>query len=260
MYRWLLVLLMLAVTLRGENLVKNGDFEDGAGNQPADWSRIDNLTVTWEKSGNPGRCLVFHPAVTQAAKKANAKGEPLEGDVEVKQGEDGQYSSVGAHEGVWAFALPIEIKADDEYFIIEVDVKGPRSSTLFHPQVLLRGFQRVSAREAGKHSSFFHVPHEGGVAFFEQFGSEQRPSVEGDYLMVWRKGLFCRLPTSDTWHHFRMGVKLPKTKRYRPEVILLKPYAMWPLGDYHFDNLVFRRCDKAEYERVRQEGHSAEGF
>ena len=57
-----------------------------------------------------------------------------------------------------------------------------------------------------------------------------------------------------------MGLKLPDDPRFRPEVILLKPYAMWPLGEYRFDNIVLRVATKDEYEKAKAEGHSIEGF
>ncbi len=260
--RWVITAAMLltgALLADEPNLVGNGDLEQGRDGQPAGWSNVDDLTVTWVDGGNPGRCLLFNPSVTQAAKKANAKGEPIDGPTEREQGKPGQYTTVGAHEGVWLFPTPIELHPDDDYFIIEVDMKGPVSSRIMHPQVFLRGFQIVTDKQADKHSSYFHQPFEGGPAFSEQFGPQQsfRPSQAGDRLQVWRKGLFCRLVKADTWQHFRMGVKLPKTPRYRPDVMLLKPYAMWPLGKYYIDNLVFRRCTKEEYTAAVREGHSA---
>ena len=58
-----------------------------------------------------------------------------------------------------------------------------------------------------------------------------------------------------------MGFKLPDDPRFRPEVILLKPYAMWPLGEYRFDNLVLRTATPEEYQEYQTTGrHSIEGF
>ena len=44
--------------------------------------------------------------------------------------------------------------------------------------------------------------------------------------------------------------KLPSIKKFRPERILIKPYAFWPSGHYRFDNLSLRRATKAEVDAV----------
>jgi len=241
----------------GDNLIVNGDLEKGGRGQAAGWSKLDGLTTFREKAGKGGYCIRFDTTVQRSDKQAHdANPEAFEGRTD-----GGEYATVGAVEGVWAFCAPIELDKDDKYLIIEVDVKGTeRSSRLFHPKVLLRGYQEFDAKRDAGTSSFFHVPHEGGPAYSEQFGKEQREAREGDRLMVWRKSLFCRLPEKNKWSHFRMGIKLPTTPRYRPEILLVKPYAMWPLGSYWFDNVVLRRCTKAEYDQVRREGHSAKEF
>ena len=84
------------------------------------------------------------------------------------------------------------------------------------------------------------------------FGSKdlRRASREGDYLQVYRKTLFCRNPQIKQWRHFEVGFKLPSIKKFRPERILIKPYAFWPSGHYRFDNLSLRRATKAEVEAV----------
>ncbi|MBT4820607.1 MAG: hypothetical protein HON70_33165, partial [Lentisphaerae bacterium] len=143
-------------------------------------------------------------------------------------------------------------------------VRGPaKSTTLFYPQVFVRGFQEYNPEKHRDHrgaSSFFHVPHEGGPAFSEQFGKGQRKTHEGDYLMSYRHSLVCRLTGPDKWHHFEMGIKLPKMKKFIPDVFLLKCYAMWPLGEYFFDNVKMRPCTEDEYRKARFKGHSIKGF
>ena len=259
--RWAL---LCAVGLTGagvtaaENLVVNGGFGKGKGKQPAGWSRMDGVTTFWErKAGRPGACLRFDPNVQQKDKKAFLENpEAFKG-----KGKGGQYSTVGAHEGVWAFSQPITVAKDDRYFLIEADVKGPAKSTaLFYPQVFIRGYQKFDAKRDAGTSSWFQTPHEGGPAYSEQFGKGQRPAHEGDYLMVYRHSLVCRLPDAGTWYHYRMGVKVPTMKKYRPDVLLLKLYAMWPLGDYFFDNISLRRVSKTEYDAAKRKGHSIKGF
>ncbi len=265
MYRMTLLLtaalLLSAAAGDKQSLVVNGDLETGKGKVPAGWSKPDGITCKWQKTGgNPGGCLQFDTTVLQVDKKkfldAEKKGEPPpEG-----RSTGGQYQTVGAHEGVWAYSNPIALGRKDRYFIIEADLKGPRSSQIFFPKVLIRGFQKVTESKAGKNLSYFHTPHAGGPAFSEVFGRKKRATRAGDMLMVYRHTLVCRLPDAKSYHRFRMGLKLPGMKRFRPDVILLKPYAMWPLGQYYFDNIVFRPASKAEYDKAKQEGHSLKGF
>jgi hypothetical protein len=239
--------------LPAEELILNGGFELGE-RTPQAWGGVDGLTCLWEASGHPGRCLRFATAVLQSAKKDSA------GPTIATERRD-QYKTVGAHEGVWAFAAPVSLKPDDRYFKLAVDIMGPAKSTsLFYPQVLVRGYQKYNPRRHGESSSYFQTPHAGGPAYSEMFGAAQRPASTEDYLMVYRNGLVCRLTGPGKWQHFQMGIKIPTIKKYRPEVLLIKPYAMWPLGNYYFDNLSLQRIDKAEYDALRRQAHSIKGF
>lgn len=239
------------------NLVTNGDLERGADGQPLGWSRVDGLTTFWEKKGHPGYCLRFDTAVQQHDKRR------LQENPEAFKGKTGggQYSTVGAHEGVWAFAAPIPIVPEDRYFIIEADVMGPAKSTpLFYPQILIRGFRQYDEKTDKGTFSWFQTPHAGGPAFSEQFGKAQRRARAGDYLMIYRHAMVCRNTAANIWEHYRMAFKLPDEARFRPQVLLLKAYAMWPLGEYRFDNLVLRRATRREYDAVKAKGHSIRGF
>jgi hypothetical protein len=239
------------------NLVLNGDLEKGADGQPDSWSRMDGLTTFWEAKGNPGSCLRLDTNVQQADKKRQ-QADP-EGFKGKTQGD--QYATVGAHEGVWAFPAPIPVLPTDQYFLIEVDCMGPaKSSSLMYPQVLIRGFRQFDPEKDAGTFSWFQTPHEGGPDFSEQFGKAQRRAQPGDYLMIWRHALVCRNSAPSIWEHYRLGLKLPDDPRFRPDTILLKAYAMWPLGEYRFDNLSMRVASREEYEKAKAEGHSIEGF
>ena len=239
------------------NRLENGDFETGQGNQAAGWSKFDGLIEFWDKAGKPGHCLRLDTSVLKVDKANFQKNA----EAAKQRSRGSEYDTVGAHEGAWIFSLPITLQPDDQYFILEADVMGPdRSSAFCYPQVLVRGYKKFdSAAEPGT-SSFFQTPHEGGPAYSEQFGKATRPAQEGDYLMVYRNGLVCRQEEGGKWQHYKLGLKLPKMAKFRPEVLLIKPYAMWPLGNYYFDNIVFRRVDKAAYDAAAKEGHSAKGF
>ncbi len=262
---FLIILFCLAATLsaqkqpekkaKPQNLVKNGAFENGEGKTPKHWSPFDGFTARWEKdSGNPGRCLLLDTTVLTIDKKL------IDADIEAfeKRGRSnasGQYDTVGAHQGAWAYAAPIDIKPDDSWFILSADVWADQPSTeLFAPLVLIRGFRKITAETAGEDTTWFHEHYKDGIGYSDVFGSKdlQRASREGDYLQVYRKTLFCRNPRINQWRHFEVGFKLPSIKKFRPERILIKPYAFWPSGNYRFGNTVFRRATKEEVEAVNK--------
>ena len=143
------------------NLVKNGSFSKGQDGKPVFWSGTDGITTFWDRAGNPGRCLLFDTSVQQSDKREH-KQDPAAFKGRKK---GGQYGTVGAHEGVWAFSSPIEVKAADRYFIIEANVNGPaKSSGLFYPQVFIRGYQKFDSKRDAGTSSWFQTPHAGGPA------------------------------------------------------------------------------------------------
>ena len=241
------------------NLIANSDLEQGDGKVPAGWSGVDGLTVTWGQDGNPGRCLTFDTGVFQEDKKAWKTDEKnFAGRGRGKK--TGQYDTVGAHEGVWAFAAPVDLKPGDVHFIVAADVKSPsKASELCYPMVIIRGFQRVGAEKAGQDSSWFHTHHPGGPGYSEMFGPDalRRNSKEGDYLMVYRHSLACRTIKPNEWQHFEMGFSLPVSKpQFYPERILIKPYAFWPSGVYSFDNITLRRSTAEEVKAVNQRRQS----
>ena len=236
-----------------QNLIKNGALENGEGKTPKHWSPFDGHTARWETSGgNPGRCLLLDTTVLTVDKKL------IDADIEAfeKRGRSnakGQYDTVGAHQGAWAYAAPIDVKPDDTWFILSADVWADQpSSELFAPLVLIRGFHKITTETAGQDTTWFHEHYKDCIGYSDVFGSKdlQRASREGDYLQVYRKTLFCRNPQIKQWRHFEVGFKLPSIKKFRPERILIKPYAFWPSGHYRFDNLSLRRATKAEVEAV----------
>ena len=249
-------------TLPSDNIIVNGTLEKGKGREPHGWAGIDGLTAIWDSTdGNPGRCLLFDTSVQQQDKKTwrtdeSAYKGPSKGS---------QYKTVGAHEGVWAYALPIDLTPEDSYFVIECDVMAPvKSAELFYPMVLIRGFNLVTEEMAGKDSSWFHTYHKDGPAYSEMFGPDRlyRPSKAGDYLMVYRHTLACRISVANKWEHFAMGFKLPAKEmaRFRPQRLLIKPYAYWPLGKYRFDNIILRRSTKEEMNEINKRRKSIKEF
>lgn len=237
------------------NLIKNGDFEQpGSSKQPKNWSKLDGLTGKIQKNGgNPGACLLLDTSVLQIDKKLIQQSE--EEFKKKGRGKGGQYDTVGAHEGAWAYAEPVDILPDDEWFILSADVASTeRSSELFYPMVLIRGFVKITGDQVGKDTTWFHDYFDEGIGYSEMFGSndKMRPSKEGDYLMVYRHTLSCRVVTPNEFRRFQLGFKLPKMKRFRPERLLIKPYAFWPNGQYWFDNITLKRATKEEADEVNR--------
>jgi hypothetical protein len=244
---------------RKVELLKNGSLETGAGGQPAGWGLLDRISAKWSDKGHPGKCLLLDTAVAQKDKKKFA-GTPEQ--YAPSQG-NGQYDVVGAHEGAWGYAPPYKVKEEDTWFILSCDCKACAVSTeLFYPQILIRGFQKVTEANAGKNSSWFHEYFGNGTAYSEVFGkdSQRRASRAGDFLMVYRHSMACRISQADTWLHFEMGFKLPADRRHRPERLLFKPYACWPAGIYCFDNLSLRSATKEEAMEVNSRRPSIRNF
>ncbi len=237
-----------------QNLIKNGTFENGEGKTPKHWSPFDGLTARWETSGgHPGRCLLLDTTILKTDKKL--MDENPEAFEKKGRGKGGQYDTVGGSQGAWAYAAPIDVKPDDTWFILSADVWSTEpSSEICAPLVLIRGFRKITAETAGQDTTWFHEHFKDGVGYSDVFGSKdiQRASKEGDYLQVYRKTMFCRNPQIKQWRHFEVGFKLPSIKKFRPDRILIKPYAFWPSGHYRFDNLVLRRATQAEVETVNK--------
>ena len=265
----LLALGLVAGAAEVTNMVVNGGLDKGSGKLADGWGQLDGITAVWSPTGGkPGGCLRLDTSVLQVDKKKfiDAAGKPApkarRGKLDTGgASEGGQYDTVGAHEGSWSFSQPVPVGPGEQYFIVEADVKGPeRSTALFYPQVFVRGYQKFKEdRDAGT-SAFFQTPHAGGPGFSEQFGKEQRAAHDGDFLMSYRHSLVCRVEAPDQWQHYQLGIRLPTIPKYRPDVLVVKPYAMWPLGVYTFDNVVLRKATKAEVDEVNRKGHSIEGF
>jgi len=244
---WLLLFLMPCCLIAGDqprNLVKNGGFEKGKNGNLQGWAGVDGLTAIWSQDGKDGRCVAFDTSVQQSDKKSM---QTAGGKAPATRSTGGQYDTVGAHEGCWVFSSPIDLKPGDKYFILEADVWSSVAGG--EALIFLRGFQLITEETAGKNNSFFQTPFPGGPAYSEQFGpeSQRRDSKAGDYLMVHRGTMHCKITASNQWLHFKQGFNLTKNPSFKKiNRLWLKPYAYWPLGIYKFDNIVFRRATLEE--------------
>ena len=251
----LLTLLVALATLataaaepkKARNLVPNGGLEKGSGRTPANWAPFDGITQLWQRNGGaPGKCLTLNTNVLQIDKK-----QFIEDEKNFKAGKNkgGQYDVVGAHEGAWAFAAPIDLRPDDSWFILSADVYAEhKSSELFYPQILIRGFQPVTETSPDDGAVWFHDHFRNGQGYEDTFGSKNliRKPRKGDWRQVYRHAMACRVSTPHQWRKFELGFKLPSIKRFRPTRLLLKCYAIWPAGKYSFDNISLRRATAAE--------------
>jgi len=234
--------------LAENNLILNGDLEKGKDAVPESWGQVDGLTTQWvSREDGTGKCLQMDTSVLQADKKAYQE-DPKHFKRGTRKG--GQYSTVGAHEGAWAYASPVDLKNGDRYFILSADVRSEKGGT---PKILIRGFRKITPATAGQNSSWFYQAHKGGAFYSEQFGSDEqrRVSNAGDYLMVYRHTLHCHISEAGKWQHFELGIKLPSIASAYPDRLLFKPYAFWPNGVYQFDHISFRKASKEEVEKLR---------
>lgn len=242
----LITVLFAELPCSAANLVPNGDFEQGARGSPAHWTSPDNLTSFWSNDGVDGRCIRFDTDVYREEWEAHR--ETPEKPVRKTPTRGKKYNTVAGSAGVKMWSEPIRVEPGGIYRM-QADVKGPGGE----PFVYLKGFRRCSAREAERRGTlrFFHRNPKGPAFSLMVGGDEKRPAREGDYLQVFRKRLVCRVPKSGNWRRFSQPVQIPDN-RYRATVIMLMLYAYWPPGDYYFDNIVFRRIDKAEAAKIRR--------
>lgn len=242
-----------AVQKNTKNLIRNGAFETGTGKTPDGWAPFDGLVQQWAPSGgNPGRCLVIDTSVSKRDKAENLKN-PEEFSKHGRTPSKGLYDNVGADVGGWAFAFPVDVTDKDDYFILTVDVSAPaKSSEQMTPRILIRGFVPVTQAEIGTKRVWFHDHFSNGTGYEEVFGSKDqyRFAKAGDWHMVYRGTMVCRVTAPNTFTHFEFGFHLPKMQNFRPTRLLIKPYAYWPAGIYKFDNLTLRRATKDEVDTV----------
>lgn len=233
------------------NLVVNGDLEKGSGRTPKGWAPFDGITQLWDDKGYPHKCLLVDTSVLQKDKKRFIECE----EEYRKHGKSkgGQYDVVGAHEGAWGYPPPIDLKPDDDWFILSADVwTHASSSELFFPQILVRGFTEVTEVHDDDAAVWFHEYYKDGHGYEDVFGSKdliRKPRI-GDWRQVYRHAMACRCSVAKQWRHFELGFHLPKMKKFRPTRLLLKCYAIWPAGEYRFDNISLRRATKAEADEA----------
>ncbi|MEK7271133.1 MAG: hypothetical protein AAB215_09370 [Planctomycetota bacterium] len=213
----------------GENLLKNGSFEEKSGNDlapgPAGWDPPNDLTTFWEKDDDPAHGFVIRvdTGVLESEAKArekemdaaaSEKRKPAPARPKTEPGPRDKYGVIGASYGVSLYGEAIPVKPGKAYRLT-VDVKG-KSGKDFAPKVWVRGLSDLGGRERRLYD----------------FPLTCRLGGEG-----WRTFSGAFHPTKNT----------PKVQRMR---VML--YAYWPAGEYGFDNVRIVEITAEEYEKARQ--------
>jgi len=192
---------MLTGTLSaGENLVKNGTFDEGD-TFASHWERADGLTSFFEAEEGRGRVVKMDTLVDrdQAMEWAKAfKADPSLKPPEKKPIAPSSYSSIGGNEGVMLDSEFIDCKPGQNYKLC-VDFKGDGK-----PFVWVKGFLWHAKRNA----------------FVDGYQTRLEPGS----------------PSKTEWRTFSIGfnptAKSPKIQKFK-----IRLYAYWPNGLYYFDNV-----------------------
>ena len=163
------------------NLVKNGDFEAGHGDQVAHWWRVNGLTTFWVDAGDrPGKCIkidsdVLESEVLPWLKRWQAGAPASRAPQKTVPKQSQQYATIAGTHGVHYKSEPIPITPGMRYRL-SVDMKG-RWTGIFVPRVFIKGFAQ------------FKDP--------KGFGDQERVIIKPMKL--------CRTTTAGReWEHFTM--------------------------------------------------------
>jgi len=207
--------LLTAVALplsAGENLVKNGSFDEGT-NSAAHWERADGLTTFYETEEGRGRIVKMDTQVDRA--QALDWHKAFQADPTLKPPAKTpiaptSYGSIGGNEGVMLDSELIDC-APGQNYKLTADFKGAGK-----PFVWIKGFQWHPARK------------------------------------TWVDGYQTRLepPTvsATEWNCASIGFN-PTAKAPRIQKFKIRLYAYWPNGLYYFDNV---RVEKITPEEMAQ--------
>ena len=184
----------------GENLVKNGAFDEGE-TAALHWERADGLTTFFEKEDGHGRIVKIDTLVDreQALEWAKEfKKNPALTPPAKKPIAPASYGSIGGNEGVMLDSEFIDCKPGQNYKLT-VDFKGDGK-----PFVWIKGF----------------LWHPKRNDFADGYQTRLEPGT----------------PSKSEWRTFSIGFnpteKSPKIQKFK-----VRLYAYWPNGLYYFDNV-----------------------
>jgi len=184
----------------GENLVKNGSFDEGEA-FALHWERADGLTSFFETEEGHGRIVKMDTLVDrdQAIEWAKTfKEHPDLKPPAKKPIAPASYGSIGGNEGVMLDSEFIDCKPGQDYKLT-ADIKGDGK-----PFVWIKGFLWSPKRN--------------------------------DFVDGYQTRLEPDKPSKTEWRTFSIGFN-PTARSPKIQKIKVRLYAYWPNGLYYFDNV-----------------------
>jgi len=205
----------------GRLLSKNPGFEEGSGETPVGWERMDGLTTFWMNDPTgAGRGKVIKMETRMLQTQADAwwvkwrAGAPASRAPKPIFAPPPAYDSVGGLHGAHYYSDFFEIKPGMRYRVL-ADFKGKTTDSFF-AKVFVKGYGMVPAtvREA-----------------------------EPKRREIWRTYLACR-NFENQWTHYsetftipQRGVRMSNVATVHVKWIRIVPYAYWPPGEFYWDDV-----------------------
>ena len=192
--------------MTGENLLRNGHFEQGE-ETPVGWESIDGLTTQWAPRGE-GKCLMMDTDVLERQWKEWR--ETLAGGAKASEApakeptQEPKYDTVGGTYGVPFRSAYFKVEGGKRY-AVSFDMKGRwiDGTVVFVAKAFIKGYAEV----------------------------------EGDRREVYRTYKACRTKTQGReWEHFERAFTVPEGVGW----LRIQLYAYWPTGLYYWDNVEIR--------------------
>jgi hypothetical protein len=206
------IVLCPLLLIAGENLVKNGNFDEGE-EFALHWERADGLTSFFENEEGRGRIVKMDTLVDRDQALAWAKA--FKADTTLKPPKktpikQKSYGSIGGNEGVMLDSELIDAKPGQDYKLT-VDYKGDGK-----PFVWIKGF----------------LIHPKRKVLVDAYQTRLEPGK----------------PSKTEWRTFSIGFN--PTKNPRVTKFKVRLYSFWPNGLYYFDNVKVEKITKEEMSEL----------
>ncbi|MDD2599009.1 MAG: hypothetical protein PHO37_07280 [Kiritimatiellae bacterium] len=192
--------LCAGMMLAGENLLRNGSFDEGE-TTALHWEAADGLTTFYKMEEGRGRIVCLDTLVQreQALEWAKAfKADPTLKAPAKKPIAPDSYGSIGGNEGVMLDSELIQVKPGQDYKLT-ADFRGDGK-----PFIWIKGF----------------LTHPKRKTLVDGYQTRLEPGK----------------PSKTEWRTFSIGFN-PTAKSPRIEKFKVRLYAYWPNGLYYFDNI-----------------------
>ncbi|MCH2176794.1 MAG: hypothetical protein MK193_13815 [Lentisphaeria bacterium] len=217
MKRLITLLCLFSLTVHAQNLLKNGNFDEGE-KTASHWEFADRLTSFFIEEEGRGRVLMFNTQVQREQAITWLKTFRANPSLDAKPPKAiivkrDSFGSVGAVEGVMLDSEFIEVIPGQNYKL-SAEVKGV-----------------------------------GGEAFVWIKGWMKHPKRDYD-IDAYQTRLKAEGIQPNEWKHFEIGFN--PTKR-TPKIFKMKVrcYAFWPNGKYYFDNIKVEKITPEEMEVLK---------